>query len=245
MTFPKIVRNAAVVLLIAVAPALAGDGALTTDQEQAVKDVVRGYLRDNPEVLVEAIRALQAKQEAQAGEKLASIRGELENDPSSPVGGNPNGDVTIVEFFDYRCGFCKKAVPAIQEILKTDGKIRYVFREFPILGPESLAASRIALAVWNIDREKYVPLHMAFMRSKGSLSESKAFSIAAKVGLDIDKLRVAAKDPRIDKMIERNMELAATLSIDGTPAFIIGETIARGYIGLEEIRAAVEEARKG
>lgn len=247
----KIGRAALVALLpiITVHSASAGDASLTPGQKQEIKDVVREYLRDNPEVLVDAIRALQTKQEAKDGERakagLSSLRSELENDPSSPVAGNPKGNVTIVEFFDYRCGFCKKALPTIMELLKTDGNIRYVFREYPILGEESQVAARAALAVWSIDKEKYMPFHSALMSSKGGLSEPKVFSIAAEVGVDIAKLRTAISDPSIEKILKRNYELAEALGINGTPAFIIGDNISPGFMSLEAMQKAVAEARKG
>ncbi|OHC75339.1 MAG: hypothetical protein A3G18_03930 [Rhodospirillales bacterium RIFCSPLOWO2_12_FULL_58_28] len=244
-------KIALVALFLAVMahPASADDGALTPGQKQAVKDVVREYLRDNPEVLVDAIRALQTKQEAKDSERakanLSSIRGELENDPSSPVAGNPKGDITIVEFFDYRCGFCKKALPTVLELLKADGNIRYVLREYPILGEESRIAAQAALAAWGIDKEKYMSFHAALMSSKGSLGESRIFTIAAESGVDVAKLRVAMKDASIEKMLKRNYELAETLGISGTPAFIIGNNVSPGFMSLEAMQKAVAEARKG
>ena len=131
---------------------------LPAAEKKAIERIVREYILKNPEVIIEAIQSLRERDQQQAQERvrktLVSRRDELLNDPLTPVGGNPKGDVTIVEFFDYRCGYCKRVFPAIQKLLNTDGNIRYVFKEFPILGPDSLTAAKAALAVWKIDKKK-------------------------------------------------------------------------------------------
>jgi len=249
MSFLKLRQAAFAALLLAAAPAWAANDVLTLGQKQEVREVVRQYLRENPEVLMEAIQTLQTRQEAKERERaednLSSLRSELENDPSSPVGGNPNGDVTVVEFFDYRCGFCKSALPSIIELLESDDKIRYVFREYPVLGVESVVAARAALAAWNIDREKYMSFHISLMESKGELSESKILGLAAKVGLNAKKLRAAMDAPGVEKAIKRNYELGNELGISGTPVFIIGDKLTRGLMSLEDMKKAVAKARKG
>ncbi len=163
------------VCVLGASPAAAAEDALSPGQQRAVEEVVRDYLRRNPEVLLEAIEAMRAKrdaeQQATVRKNLVSLRGDLENDPTSPVGGNPRGDVTIVEFFDYQCPYCKRVFPAVQTLLKTDGNIRYVFKEFPILGPQSVVAARAALAAWKLDRDRYVPFHAALMQSTGRPNE--------------------------------------------------------------------------
>lgn len=249
MTLFRIPGAVLVVLLFAVSPALSGEGSLTPGQKQEVREVVRQYLRDNPEVLVESIQALQAKRDDlerdMLKDTLVSLRGEIEKDPATPVAGNPDGDVTIVEFFDYRCGFCKRALPGVLELLKSDGNIRYVFKEFPILGPQSVYAARAALAVWSMDKEKYMPFHIAMMSSKGGLTEDKVFSLAAKGGIDADALRAAMEDPRIEKTLSRGRALAEALNITGTPAFIIGDNVNPGVMDAEQLKQAVADARKG
>lgn len=228
--------------------ARAEDGAFSARQKQEIEDVVREYLRANPEVLVDAIQALQAKREVMERERvkasLASLRAELENDPSSPAAGNARGDVTVVEFFDYRCAFCKRALPVILDLLKADGKIRYVFREYPILGEDSKMAARAALAAWRLDRGKYMPFHAALMGSKGELDEARILDIAAKIGLKPARISTAMKDQGIEKILNRNYELALALGISGTPAFIIGDHLAPGLMSLEAMKKAVEEERK-
>ncbi len=235
--------------ILAALPALAAEDALSPRQKQAVEEVVRDYLLRNPEVLVEAIRALRTRQEAEDRNKvqknLASLRGELENDPTSPVVGNPRGDVTIVEFFDYRCGFCKRVFPSLMTLMNSDGNIRYAFKEFPILGPDSVVAARAALAVWKLDKTKYQAFHAALMESRGELPERKVMKIAAKKGLDVGKLRKIMADPGIERVIQRNYQLAKALAITGTPAFVIGKRLVRGAIDLETMEQLVAEARKG
>lgn len=237
------------VFVLGASPAAAAEDALSPGQKRAVEEVVREYLRRNPEVLLEAIEAMRAKrdaeQQATVRDSLVSLRGELENDPTSPVGGNPQGNVTIVEFFDYNCPYCKRVLPTVQTLLKTDGNIRYVFKEFPILGPQSVVAARAALAAWKLDRDRYVPFHIALLQTRGRLSEQKILGVAAEIGLDVERLRAAMADPAIDKILARNAKLARALDINGTPAFVIGETVVPGAVDLETLTALVLEARGG
>jgi len=172
----------------------AGDG-LSAAQKKEVEAVVRDYLRRNPEVLVESIQALRQKDEAQARQavtrNLKALKKDLEDNPGSPVGGNPKGNITIVEFFDYRCPYCKKVFPSIRKLLKDDGNIRYVFKEFPILGPVSVAASEAAVAAWYQDKSKYMALHARLMSDKGSLSKDEVLLFAGDAGYDADKIEKA------------------------------------------------------
>lgn len=221
--------------------------ALSPGEKQAIEDVIRSYILNNPEVLIEAIQNLRERERVQAHDKakanLVKFQKELFNDPATPVGANPKGDVTIVEFFDYRCGYCKKVFPDVQKVLNEDKNIRYVYKEFPILGPESVTASRAALAAWIVDQNKYEAFHKAMMSSMGGLSESRVLKIAAENGFDIETLKKAMKDPRIDGIIERNHALARELDINGTPAFIVGDQIVRGALDLVSLKNLVARAR--
>ena len=228
-------------------PAYAAD-AMTPGQKRAFEDVIRDYLLKNPEILGEAMEALQQKREAavqaQRDEVLSAVRVELEQDPSSPFAGNTDGDVTIVEFFDYQCGYCKQVFPTIVELLKTDGMIRYVFKEFPILGAPSVYATRAALAAWRLDPKKYLDFHAALLAAKGPLSDAKVLGIASTNGFDSKALKVAMADPRIDVTINRNYVLAEKLRITGTPAFIIGRYFVPGAVDLGTLKKLVADARK-
>ncbi len=237
------------VFVLGASPAAAAGDALSPGQKRAVEEVVREYLRRNPEILLEAIGAARAKRDAErqatVQRTLVSLRRELEDDPTSPVGGNPRGNVTIVEFFDYQCGYCKRVFSSVQKLLKSDGNIRYVYKEFPILGPQSVVAARAALAAWKLDRDRYVSFHTALMQSKGRLSERKILSIAAESGLDVERLRAAMADPGIDTVLARNSELARALDINGTPGFVIGDQVVLGAVDLETLTALISEARGG
>lgn len=237
-----------VTLVLAAVPAPAAEDALTPAQRREVGDIVREYLRQHPEVLLDAIQALRDKEEAKARqqvrETLQTRRDEIEKDPTTPFTGNAQGNVTVVEFFDYRCGYCKRVFPAIQAMLKADGNIRFVFKEFPILGPESQVATRAALAVWRTDRDKYMPFHTALMTARGTLSESRIFDLAEKTGLDVPALRQAMKDPEIDKVLARNFDLAKALNINGTPAFVIGDNLIPGAVDVATLKHLVDQVRK-
>jgi protein-disulfide isomerase len=223
--------------------------ALSGAQQEQIEAVVREYILKNPEILVESLRGYEEKHrqatEEDAKKAIAANRDALEKNPTSPVAGNPQGDVTIVEFFDYRCGYCKKVLPSLQELLKTDKNVRVVFKEFPILGPDSVIAAQAALAAWKIAPDKYLPFHLALMESRGEMNEARVLEIAKKVGLDPEKLKAAKADPEIKATIERNHELARALQINGTPAFIVGGQLVPGAVDITTLREMVGTARAG
>jgi protein-disulfide isomerase len=234
---------------LATAPLNAADDAMTSEQRREVEEIVRQYLKENPTVILEAIEALRAQQqqmtEKRTQQTLVSLQSQIKNAAASPVDGNPDGDITIVEFFDYRCGFCRRVMPQVQELLKTDGNIKLVLKEFPILGQDSVFASKISLSAWKIDKEKYNGLHVALMQSKGRLSETKVLRLAEEQGYDSEELRKNINDPEISLEIRQNLEIARSLDISGTPAFIIGKRVIPGIIDLETMRKLILEARKG
>ena len=238
----------AAITLFSVAGASAEES-MSDTRKKEVEAVLQEYILKNPEVLMRAIQTYQVQKQAakrkRAKDNLTSLTAELTLNPASPVIGNPDGDVTIVEFFDYRCGYCKRVFPTIQALLKEDGNIRYVLKEFPILGPDSLVASQAALAVWNTTPEKYMPFHSALMTSRGSLNAAKIFSVAGDLGLDTDAIRKNMKNAPVSDEINKNMELSESLGITGTPAFIIGDQLAPGAISMDEIKKMVALARKG
>ena len=216
------------------------------DQEQAIREVVRNYLVSHPEVLMEAIQALQEKQ--QAAEKdlrqkaLVTHRRELDQDAASPVAGNPKGNVTIVEFFDYRCPYCKSVSDRMFDTVKDDGNVRYVFKEFPILGPESVFAAKAALAARK--QGKYVEFHRALMAVRGALDESAVMTLAKTVGLDAKRLREDMDGRDIAESLERNLKLAQALKIDGTPAFVVGDQLIPGAVSTESLKTLIDQTRK-
>jgi protein-disulfide isomerase len=220
---------------------------MTAVERDAFRAEVRAYLLEHPEVLMEAIQVLEARRAADtltADSELIARNGEqLFHDPNSWVGGNPDGDVTLVEFSDYRCGYCKKAHPELQELLRRDPNIRLVVKEFPILGPDSVTAARIATAALDLDPSKYGALNDALMSFEGQLSEAAAYQIANNVGYDLAALKARAASAEIEARISDTYALAREMGLQGTPSFVLGNRIIRGYLPVDQLLTAVAEAR--
>ena len=220
---------------------------LSPQQSQEVERIVRDYLLKNPDVILEAMKALEAREQAQQTERtktaLEKNRDKLLRSTASPALGNPKGDVTVVEFFDYQCPYCRKVVEPVFNAVAKDGKVRIVMKELPILGPESTYAAKAALAAHK--QGKYRELHLALMDQKTKLSEAVVIAAAEKLGLDTKRLKRDMDSPDIDDEIKQNIELAHALQINGTPAFIVGNQIAPGAIDGDRLTAMIKEARKG
>jgi protein-disulfide isomerase len=238
------------VLLSSVAPGApvhAADAMKSADRE-AIEKVIHDYLLEHPEVVIDALKAgqekLKAKEAEEAKAEIAKRRDELLRDPASPVGGNPKGDVTIVEFFDYRCPYCKQMEPGLEALLKEDPKLRIVYKEFPILGPESLVASRAALAALKQGNEKYLRFHATMMNAKGQINEDVILKLAGDSGLDVARIKTDMSAPEIETLIKRNYELADSLDIKGTPAFVIGDSLTPGAVDIATLRRLVAAARR-
>ena len=226
--------------------AAAAEEPFTPEKTSAIEKIVREYILKNPEIIIEAARILRMRKETAARNQtrrtVLARRDELFNDPASPVGGNPQGDVTVVEFFDYQCPYCKRVLPSIQALLAEDGNLRYVFKEFPILGKASVFAARAALAAQR--QGKYLEFHMAVMPAKGKLTEARVMRLAKTAGLDVDRLRRDMADGTIDDSIRRNLELASALNVNGTPAFVIGDTVVPGAVDIDTLRSLIARARQ-
>lgn len=221
------------------------DGVLTPDQERAVERLVRDYLLTHPEIVGAAIETLRKRQEdAKRDAALATIaahRSELLHDRDSPVGGNLRGDVTVVEFFDYGCGVCKRVHPIMARLIEGDQGIRRVYKEWPILGPESVFAARAALA--SRAQGRYLAFHDALMEARGRLDRDAVLTIAGRIGLDRERLVRDMEEPGTMDAIRRNYRLAEALELDGTPSFVIGDVVLRGGRDLETMRRLVAAAR--
>lgn len=229
-------------LLQAVQPAFA----LSEKDKNQVEQIVHDYLLKNPKLLEEMLAALQtvkAKEAADAAEKgIADHREALLSADPRMVAGNPDGDVTVVEFFDYRCPYCRLAQANISKLIEQDPKVRIVFKEYPVLGPESITASRAALA--SVKQGKYVPFHMAMMSLDKPLTDDLIYETAKSVGLDVKQLKDDMKDESIDKVISDNEDLAEKLGVEGTPNFIIGNQLLQGLVSYETMTDAISQARK-
>jgi protein-disulfide isomerase len=224
-------------------PSIASGGGSRSrsDMEQVVHD----YLLKNPGIILEA---MQKYQDDQSKHEIDAIREgvknnatELFHEPSPIVAGNPDGDVTMVEFFDYHCPYCKKVRDELVKLINDDGKIRLVLKEFPILTAESEMSARAAIAA--NEQGKYWPFHLALLGSD-DLSEAAIFSIAKQVGLDVDRLKKDMADPKVQRRLERNMKLAEAMQVKATPTFIIGTEPASGAYPVDKLKEMVAAARK-
>ncbi|MGH7185813.1 MAG: DsbA family protein [Pseudomonadota bacterium] len=220
-------------------------GGFSADQAQGIERIVRDYLLANPEVLVEALGEYQKRQklaEEQLRQQAIIERHQaLAQDPGAPVLGNPEGDVLVVEFFDYRCQYCRSVAGMVRDAVASDGNVRLVMKEFPILGPQSLRAARAALAA--AKQDKYEAFHMALMTEPGDMSEAHIQTVATMVGLDVARLQNDMRDPEVEAILRRNFDLAEALGIKGTPAFVIGRTLVPGAIDAKDFRRLIAEAR--
>jgi protein-disulfide isomerase len=222
---------------------------LSDAQKKDVEALIGDYLRAHPEVILESVRAMQEREQAaqikRQQDSLVSRRQEIERDPASPVVGNVNGNVTVTEFFDYRCGYCKAVLPSVQQLLKDDPNVRFVMKELPILSPESRIAAKIALAVWKNEPKRYQELHTKLMSAQGDFSERRIFALAKEAGVDVERARRGMDAPEIEQALAANMELAQALGITGTPGFVVGKQLAPGAIDYDTLKRFVAEARKG
>ncbi len=229
---------------VAQAQSETADGVAASDVK-AIEAIIRNYLIENPEVLLEAMAAYEAKQkvaeEADRVRALAEYRAELIDDPASPVVGAVAGDVTIVEFFDYRCPYCRVTAARLRDLIAEDPGVRLVMKEFPILSAESEVAARAALAAAR--QGKYEAFHFALMDQPGDMSERHLHATAMKTGVDPGQMLADMEDPEFKAMIARNRNLARQLKINGTPALVIGDQVIPGAIELEQLRVLVAQTR--
>ena len=220
-------------------------GPFSAEQKQAIEQIIRDYLIGNPEILIEVSRELEKRQAMQqAAEQKRVIlekRDKIFSSPTDFVLGNPNGDITVVEFFDYNCPYCKRAFSEVMELVKSDSNIKMVFKEFPILGEGSVSAAKAAMA--SLRQGKYLEFHMALMQAR-QVNEDNLFKIAERVGLDVDRLKKDMESPEIDAAIKQTSDIAQELGITGTPVFIVDATVNVGLLRHEELSQLVNEARK-
>ena len=240
--------------LLAAALAIHASAAHSTDLERltdaergALQAEIRSYLLENPEILIEIVAELEARRAAAQlpdSELIDSHADELFRDGHSWVGGNPDGDVNFVEFIDYRCGYCRRAYGDVETLVETDPGIRYVVKEFPILGPESVRSARLALAALNVGgSDAYKLAHDRLIKYDGPVSGQYVREFAVDAGLDPESLAEQMDSEAVSSAIAANQALADALSINGTPAFVIDRSLVRGWIQLADMRQLVESAR--
>jgi len=248
---PRLARGlslaAGMALMLSGAPAQAQS--LTPDQKKAVTDLIRETLLKNPEIIQEAMVELERRNTvAQAQAQRSAVTAEkarLIDPATSVIVGNPQGDVTIVEFMDYNCGFCKRAMEDVRALAKDDPKLKIVIKDFPILGPDSVEASRVALAVRSqLQGQKYFDFHAKLMATKGRINAAKALEVAKESGVDVERARKEMEGPAVRAAIEDTVALGDRLGLTGTPAFILGDEVVFGAVGPGPLKVKIEALRK-
>jgi len=223
----------------------AAEESFTPAQQEEINRLVRQYILDHPEIILEAVQALEARKQGEAESRRASAIESSYQDlalhPDSPVVGNPDGDVVVVEFFDYNCGYCRKMTEDMFELVEADGGIRYVLKELPIFGEDSRFAAKAALAAAR--QGKYAELHYALMTAGVTIDAGTTRAIAQSIGLDMARLETDMLDPALDEELDRNYELARGLSVEGTPAMVIGKRFVPGARSYDDLAALVAAAR--
>ncbi len=213
-----------------------------------VEKIVREYLLANPEILVEMQDALTAKRDQQAkiarDKALGEMSADIFNDEGDAVLGNPTGDVTIVEFFDYNCGYCKRALTDMDAMIKADPNLRFVLKEYPILGEESVKAHMVAKAFQKLMPEKYIDFHRALLGSPSRADEGRAIEVAVSLGASEADIRTAMDDPAIGAAFDKSHQLATALGISGTPSYVIKDDVVFGAMGAEVLSEKVANVRK-
>ncbi|MBZ0217924.1 MAG: DsbA family protein [Fimbriimonadaceae bacterium] len=212
----------------------------------AIQDIVRDYLLQNPEIvrdsLIELERRDQIAEASQQQQAIADNRDQIFNSETDVVVGNPNGDITLVEFFDYNCGFCKRALADLNRLLEDDPNLRVVLKEFPVLSQGSIEAARVSIA--SADQGKYLELHRALFDQRGAIDGARALEVAETLGLDADRLAAAASEPKKNEIIANTLQIATALGINGTPSYVIGDQLVIGAVGYDQLKATIEAERE-
>jgi len=241
--------TAALLAMSMALPAQALDlGNLSEADRALLREEIRAYLLDNPEVIMEAVGVLEQREaEGQAAADIELVRVNAEalfNAPADWTGGNPQGDITLVEFMDYRCSYCRRAGPEVEALLTADDNIRFVLKEFPILGDESVAASRFAIATKMVAGDAaYKSVHDALMSYSGAMNEAGFARLAEALGLDAQAILAGMDSDAVTEVIAANHALAQRLRINGTPAFVMEERMLRGFVPQEQMQQIADEIR--
>jgi protein-disulfide isomerase len=218
-------------------------------QRGEIEKIIKNYLLKHPEVLQEAMAELEKKQAVAESEKARSaIKNHSEalfNSPRQVTLGNPQGDVTFVEFFDYNCGYCKRALVDMMELMSKDSKLKVVLKEFPVLGPASTEVAQVGVAVRMQDKtgKKYLEFHQKLLTGRGQVDKAKALAAAKEIGLDMARLEKDLKSDEIGKTLEESMKLAEALGLNGTPSYVIGNDVVIGAVGLATLSQKIQAAR--
>jgi len=226
----------------------AGTAAAQTLPREEVEKIVREYILKNPEIVRDAIIELRRREEQAEtqlrSDALKSHQAKLFNSPRGVVIGNPKGNVTLVEFFDYNCGYCKKALGDISELLKNDPNLKIVLKELPILSPGSVEAARIGIAVRIQDQTKYLAFHRILLGGRGEANAARALAAAKEAGLDVERIKKDMNSPEVEATLQESAELAEALKVSGTPTYVLADQVIPGALPYERLTLAIAAVRK-
>jgi len=248
---PRLLVLASAVLLMAATPFLARAAEFSAPQRSEIETIVREYLIAHPEVLQDAMAELENRQNAAQAEKgktaVKQYSQALFTSPRQVTLGNHNGDVTFVEFFDYNCAYCKHAMGDMLTLLKDDPKLKIVLKEFPVLGPDSVEAAQVAVAVRMQDKtgKKYLEFHQKLLGGRGPADKAHALAVAKEVGMDMTQIQKDMQSPEVKATLEENFKLAEALGLNGTPSYVIGDQVVVGAVGLPALQKDINTARCG
>ena len=246
---PRLTIPIAAAILLAL-PAAASAQSFSPDQRHEIEGIVKDYLIAHPEVMQDVINALDKRQkDAEADKARTTIKANnatLFNSPHQVVLGNPHGNVTMVEFFDYNCAFCKHALPDMLKLLQTDPNLKFVLKEFPVLGEGSVEAAHVAVAARMQDPTgaKYIEFHQKLLGGRGVADKARALAVAKEVGFDLVRIEKDMNSPEVKTTIDEDMKLADQLGVDGTPSYVIGDQVVVGAVGFDELKQKIAELQK-
>jgi protein-disulfide isomerase len=234
----------------AVAPPLVSAEAIaqfTPEQREAIGAIIREYLLTNPELLEEVVAELErrrnAETAAQQAEALVAQRDTLLNSDKQVILGNPEGDVTLVEFFDYNCGYCRAAHGDLMRLIEEDGNLRVVLKEYPVLGQGSVEAAQVAIALNEVAPDRYLEFHDTMFTEPGQATGNRALAVADEMGIDPLAIRAAMESPNVEETIQEVYSLAEALSITGTPTYVVGNEVVVGAVGYDSLVNKIEQVR--
>jgi protein-disulfide isomerase len=232
------------------APATAPAQSFNADQREEIGAIIKDYLLAHPEVMQDAMAELEKRQQAAEAEKHRTVveehKATLFSSPHQVVLGNPQGNVTMVEFFDYNCGFCKHALSDMLDLLKTDSNLKFVLKEFPVLGEGSVEAAHVAVAARMQDTtgKKYLEFHQKLLGGRGPADRARALAVAKEVGFDMARIEKDMGSDEVKKTIDEDMKLADLLGVNGTPSYVVGDEVVIGAVGLDALREKIGAERK-
>jgi protein-disulfide isomerase len=222
----------------------------SADQRREIETIVKDYLLAHPEVMQDVMSEMEKRQQAAEAEKhraaVVENNATLFNSPHQVVLGNPRGNVTMVEFFDYNCGFCKRALSDMLDLLKTDPNLKFVLKEFPVLGEGSVEAARVAVAVrmQDVSGKKYIEFHQKLLGGRGQADKARALAVAKEVGFDLARIEKDMGSDEVKKTIDEDMKLADALGVSGTPSYVVGDELVVGAVGLDTLKEKIAAERK-